>query len=301
MVEKFNERANALATEYWRLKEITGEKAGEERLEEIEKLLETGIGGKLRENLEVEAKRLREAKESKSNALMRLEEVKKELLELTAELAPNLDLFDQSCFPYDRDHEPIDERYFTALTAIFFGKPAPRIQFKVATFSPEGIRVVSPTGESPLKVLGYALMIIQEAAKKMLGLENKIDRSCARLKQNDYAIIALQILHNEGRQLGLEEIKEIAHRTDKEYQELVNDVYDKELTNGLAYLLSTEWEYSLVKEHNGRYEMTDFGEWVWNLCNVEANKREGRRGLKATSKPSLDLHKLLKFIKKEGS
>jgi hypothetical protein len=301
MVEKFNERANALATEYWRLKEMTAEKTGEKRLEEIEKLLETGIGGKLQENLEAEAKRLRQEAESKSNALMRLEEVKKEILELTAELAPNLDLFDESLFPYDSDHEPIYEEYFTALTNIFFGTPAPSIQFKVATFSTEGIKVVSSGENSPFKVLGYALMIIQETAKKMLGMENKIDKSCLRLKQNEYALIALQILHKEGRELEIKEIKEIAHREDKEYKELVSDVYDKELVNSVAYLLSNDWEYGLVKETNGKYEMMDFGEWVWNLCNVEASKGEGRRGEKGAPKSSLDLHRLLKFIKKEGT
>lgn len=45
MVEKFNEKANALAHEYWRLKGITAESAGGNRLKEIEKLLEKGIGG----------------------------------------------------------------------------------------------------------------------------------------------------------------------------------------------------------------------------------------------------------------
>jgi len=301
MVEKFNARANALATEYWRLKEITAEKAGEKRLEEIEELLEKGIGGKLRENLEVEAKRLRNEMESKSNAFIRLEEVKKEILELTAELAPNLDLFDQSFFPYDREHESISEEYFTALTTIFFDTPSPSIQFKVATLSTDGIKVISSDEHSPLKVLGYVLMIIQETAKKMLGMENTIDKNCLRLKQNEYALIALEILHKEGRRLEMREIKEISHREDKEYKELLSDVYDKELVNGIAYLVSNEWEYGLVKESNGKYEMTDFGDWVWKLCNIEVSRGEWGRGEKGTLKSGFDLHKLLKFIKKEGT
>jgi hypothetical protein len=232
---------------------------------------------------------------------MRLEEVKKEILELTAELAPNLDLFDQNFFPYDSEHEPIYEEYFTALTNIFFGTPSPHIQFKVATFSTDGINVVSSDENSPLKVLGYVLMIIQETAKKMLGMENSIDKGCLQLKQKEYTLIALKILHKEGRQLEMTEIKEIAHREDREYKELVSDIYDKELAISVAYLVSDKWEYSLVKEHNGKYEMTDFGEWVWQFCNVEMSKGEARRGEKGIPKSALDIHKLLKFIKKEGT
>ena len=77
MVEKFNEKANALATEYWRLKELKGSETGENRLEEIEKLLDKGIGGKLREKLDAEAKKLRKEKEDKSTAFVRLEKLKR--------------------------------------------------------------------------------------------------------------------------------------------------------------------------------------------------------------------------------
>ena len=68
-MERFNERANVLASEYWRLKHLASKEDGEERLEEIERLLEKGIGGKLREKLEREAKLLRQAREERNNAL----------------------------------------------------------------------------------------------------------------------------------------------------------------------------------------------------------------------------------------
>lgn len=45
MVDKFNENANVLATEYWRLVGITADKASDDKLDEIEELLEKGIGG----------------------------------------------------------------------------------------------------------------------------------------------------------------------------------------------------------------------------------------------------------------
>ncbi|RLG33810.1 hypothetical protein DRN97_04125 [Methanosarcinales archaeon] len=295
MVEKFNERANALAAEYWRLKRVTADKTGENKLEEIEELLEKGIGGKLREKLEAEAKKLRKEKEDRNSAFLRLDEVKREVLELTADLAPNLDLFERNFFPYDSEHEPLSEDYFSALTDIFFGKPQPSIRFRDATFSKDGIEVHSEE-ESPLKVLGYVTMIIQETARKMLGMENGIDKSCMLLKQNEYAFIVLGTLINEGRRLRIKEIKEISHHEDREYKELMRDIYDKELINSIAYLVSDEWKYNLVREHDGEYEATDFGEWVWRICNAEASKGEGKR--KGTSNTSLNIHKILKFLKR---
>ncbi|MCK4475681.1 MAG: hypothetical protein KAU16_03045 [Methanophagales archaeon] len=295
MVEKFNEKANALVAEYWRLKGITADKTGENKLEEIEELLEKGIGGKLREKLDVEAKRLRKEKEDRSTAFFRLDEVKKEILELTADLAPNLDLFEDNFFPYDSEHESLSEDYFSALTDIFFGKPQPSIQFKEATFSKEGIEVHSKDENSSLKALGYVMMIIQETAKKMLGMENNIDKSCMLLKQNEYAFIALEALIKEGRKLRIKEIKDISHHKDKEYKELVSDIYDKELVNGVAYLVGEEWEYNLAKEYDGEYEATDFGEWVWRTCNAEMSKGEGER--KGISNSSLNIHRILKFLK----
>ena len=79
-MERFNERANALASEYWRLKHLTSKEEDEERLEEIERLLEKGIGGKLREKLEREARLLRQAREERSNAMRNLEIVREELV-----------------------------------------------------------------------------------------------------------------------------------------------------------------------------------------------------------------------------
>ncbi len=295
MVEKFNERANALATEYWRLRRITADKTGENKLEEIEELLEKGIGGKLREKLDAEAKKLRKEKEDRKSALLRLEEIKREVLELTADLAPNLDLFEGNSFPYDSEHEPLSENYFSALTDVFFGKPQPGIRFKVATFSKEGIEVHSEE-DSSLKVLGYVTMIIQETARKMLGMENEIDKSCMLLKQNEYAFIVLETLIKEGRRLRIREIKEISHREDREYQELMRDIYDKELINSIAYLVSDEWKYNLIREHDGEYEATDFGEWVWRFCNAEASKGERKR--KRSSNSGLNIHKILKVLRR---
>jgi hypothetical protein len=301
MVEKFNERANTLAREYWRLKEVTANEVVGNRLAEIEKLLEKGIGGKLKEQLDTEAKQLRKEEEDRSSAFLKLDEVKKELLELTAELAPNLDLFEENFFPYDSDHEPISEEYFSALTDISVGTPSPSMQFKVATFSKNGIKVNLTDDRSSLEVLEYVIMMIQETAKKVLGVENTIDEGCVRLKQNEYAFIVLGILLNEGRRLGMKEIKEISHRMDKEHRELVGDaLFDKELVTGVTYLMSDEWEYGLVNEYDGEYEVTDFGERVWQSCNLEVSKEEGEGLLKRTSmaNPSLNIQKIFKFLKK---
>ncbi len=298
MVEKFNEKANALAHEYWRLKEITAEGAGGNRLEEIEKLLEKGIGGKLKDQLEAEAKRLRKEMDDISGAFMKLEEIEKEILEMTAELAPNLDLFEDDFFPYDSEHEPISEEFCSALTNLFFSAPSPSIQFKVATFSKEGIKVNLADERSSLEVLGYVIMMIQETAKQMLGMENTIDKCCELLKRNEYAFIVLGTLLKEGRRLGMKEIKEISHREDKEYKELVRDIYDKELVNGIAYLVGDGWEYSLMKEYDGKYEATDFGEIVWRICNAKASEGEGKMERTGISNSRLNIHKILKFFKK---
>lgn len=298
MVEKFNERANTIANEYRRLKEVTADTTDEARLAEIEKLLEKGIGGKLQEQLAAEAKTLRKEKEDRSSASEKLEELKKEITELTADLAPNLDLFVDDFFPYDSEHEPISEAYFMAITDIFFGSPQPSIKFKIAAFSTDGIKVNSTDENSPLTILGYVIMMIQETAKHMLGMENIIARCCKLLKQNEYAFIALGTLIKEGKVLMLKEIKEISKREDREYKELVSSTYDKELSNGVAYLVSDEWEYNMVKELSGEYEVTDFGEWVWRVCNVEARGGEGKGKGKSRSSPNLDIHKIINFLRR---
>jgi hypothetical protein len=298
MVEKFNERANAIANEYWRLKEVTADSTDGARLAEIEKLLEKGIGGKLQEQLAAEAKTLRKEREDRSSASEKLEELKKEITELTADLAPNLDLFVDDFFPYDSEHEPISEAYFMAITDIFFGLPQPTIKFKMATFSTEGIKVNLTDEKSPLTILGYVIMMIQETAKHMLGMENIIARCCKLLKQNEYAFIALGTLIKEGKVLMLKEIKEISKREDREYKELVSSTYDKELSNGVAYLVSDEWEYNMVKELSGEYEVTDFGEWVWRVCNVEARGGKWKGRGKSISSPNLDIHKIINFLRR---
>jgi hypothetical protein len=298
MVEKFNERANAIANEYWRLKEVTANSTDGAGLAEIEKLLEKGIGGKLQEQLAAEAKTLRKEREDRSSASEKLEELKKEITELTADLAPNLDLFVDDFFPYDSEHEPISEAYFMAITDIFFGLPQPTIKFKMATFSTEGIKVNLTDEKSPLTILGYVIMMIQETAKHMLGMENIIARCCKLLKQNEYAFIALGTLIKEGKVLMLKEIKEISKREDREYKELVSSTYDKELSNGVAYLVSDEWEYNMVKELSGEYEVTDFGEWVWRVCNVEARGGKWKGRGKSISSPNLDIHKIINFLRR---
>jgi hypothetical protein len=302
MVEKFNEKANALAGEYWRLKGIIANKKSENRLEEIENLLERGIGGKLRDKLEEEVKRLIKEREDKRNASMRVEEIKKEIMEVTAELAPNLDLMEGGVFPYDSEHEPISEDFFTALTEFFFGIPHSTIQFKWATFSKQGIEIHrhpdSDSEDSSLKILNHVIIMIQEAAKKKMGMENKIDNSWRRLKQNEYAFIVLSILIEEAKALKIEEIKEISHRSDKEYKELVRETYDKNLVKGLQYLMSGEWEYGMVKGKNGEYEVTDFGKWTWEICNADAKMCIGEKG-KGGAKLNAEshFHKILKYIR----
>jgi len=300
MVERFNEKANALAQEYWRLKQLITDESSGKRLAEIEKLLEKGIGGKLKEQLEAEAKQLRKEHEERSSAVLSLDEVKRGLLELTAELAPNLDLLTDNFFPYDSEHDPLSEGYFRALTDLFFGAPQPELAFKVATLSSAGIRLSSTDGGSSLETLGYVLMIIQETAKKLLGMANGIDTCCELLKGNEYAFIVLKTLLTAGRSLRFEELKVIAHREDKEYKELMSDLYDKELVNGIKYLLSDGWEYKLIKESDSAYDLTDLGGWVWCFCNADLGTASAEERMRRTSisNSGLNIHKILKFLRR---
>lgn len=300
MVERFNEKANALAQEYWRLKQLITNESSGKRLAEIEKLLEKGIGGKLKEQLEAEAKQLRKEHEDRSSAVLSLDEVKRGLLELTAELAPNLDLLTDNFFPYDSEHDHLSAGYFRALTDLFFGAPQPEIAFNVATLSSEGIRLSSTDGSSALETLGYVLMIIQETAKKLLAMQNGIDTCLELLKGHEYAFIVLKTLFTAERSLSLEELKEIAHREDKEYKELMSDLYDRELMTGITYLLSEGWEYHLIKERDSGYHLTDLGSWVWRFCNADLGTASGeeRMGRTSISNTSLNIHKILKFLKR---
>ncbi|MHC1635297.1 MAG: hypothetical protein ACXQTS_01560 [Candidatus Methanospirareceae archaeon] len=291
-VEKFNEKANILANEYWRLKGIIANKANDKRLREIEELLEKGIGGKLREKLEEEARKLKKEKEDISSAFVGLEDVKREIMEITAELAPNLDLMRGNIFPYDSEHEPLSEKYFAALNDIFFGVPQEKIEFKEATLSKEGIEIHSDSKDSPLSVLNYVITIIQEAAKKKLGVKNKIEQAWKLLIEDEYAMITLQILATEGRKMGLEEIKEISHRQDREYKELVRD-YDKNLARAVQSLTEEKWGYSVVRECDGKYEITDFGKWVWDICHSDAGMKDKKEGGVQSG-----FYKLTKLIRK---
>ena len=79
---------------------------------------------------------------------------------------------------------------------------------------------------------------------------------------------------------------------------MVRDIYDKELVNGIAYLVGDGWEYSLMKEYDDKYEATDFGELVWRICNAKTSEDEGKRVRTCISNSSLNIYKILKFFKK---
>jgi len=89
----FNERINALAEKYWSLKkdidaeEVDGKK---KELEEIEKLLEKGITGGLRLELEEKASELRAVTSEREGAYADISEVISEILELTSDFAPSV-------------------------------------------------------------------------------------------------------------------------------------------------------------------------------------------------------------------
>lgn len=275
MSDNFNKRANALAEEYWRLKEKIAKRDYEKELREIEKLLERGISGKLRDELERRAKEMRMELESKRGAFSAIKDVTRDLLELTARFAPNLDLWNGELYPYD--DEPLSEHYFTAMTDIIFGKPMPEIRFKKAVISEAGIYVEASDEISAVKTLSYVTTLIQEAAKKKLGLENELDKSWERLIENDYAYVALKTLMSVGKPLSLDEILDISYKRDKEFKELVKDTYDKRLTEELERLANVP-EYNIVERSGSVYEITDFGKWVWTLCQGEV-----RRSVKPTA------------------
>ena len=295
-MERFNERANVLASEYWRLKHLASKEDGEERLEEIERLLEKGIGGKLREELEREAKLLRQAREERNNALRNLEIVRNELLELTAEFAPNLDVAEGDFFPYDS--EPLSEEFFMAITDILFGKPEKSIELKEASFSKEGIKV--KVDASPLSILDNVITVLQEAAKKKLGLPNKMDENWRKLAQKEYAFLAMNVLVRASQALSFEEIKRISHENDSEFKELVKDsYYDRKLRDALDFLAGDGWEYKLVTSKGGKYEATSFGEWLFKICNSEVKKVRKMHADENTSlKERMSMQKIIKLFKK---
>ncbi len=291
----FNERVNALAEKYWSLKkDIDADEADSKRkeLEEIEKLLEKGITGKLRLELEKKASELRAVTSERAGAYADISEVISEILELTSDFAPSLDQRKDGLFPYDSEHEPISKQYFKAITDIFFDKPKPKLEFENAEISAKGINLKIPTASdlAALSSLNYVTTILQESAKKMLGGPNQVDLNWQRLKEKDYAFIVFNVLIDSNSALSLKELQGICDIEDEEYKDLVTDVYDKRLEEGLEYLVEDEWEHPLVEKHVNKYEVTDFGRWVWMLCGGEA-------AIPAEEEKS-KIQQIIKFIRK---
>ncbi|MDI6889256.1 MAG: hypothetical protein QMC78_06200 [Methanocellales archaeon] len=271
----FNERVNALAEKYWSLKkDIDADEADGKRreLEEIEKLLEKGITGRLRLELEEKASELRAITSEREGAYADISEVISEILELTSDFAPSLDQRKDGLFPYDSEHEPISKQYFKAITDILFNKPKPKLEFKDADISTKGVIIKTSTASNlaAFSSLNYVTTILQESAKKMLGRANQVDLSWQRLKEKDYAFIVFNVLIDSNSALSLKELQGICDIEDEEYKDLVTDMYDKRLREGLEYLVGEEWDYPLVERHGNKYEVTDLGRWVWMLCGGEA-------------------------------
>jgi len=271
----FNERINTLAEKYRSLKkDIDAEEMDNKRKElaEIEKLLEKGITGKLRLDLEKKARELKAITSETEGAYANISEVISELLELTSDFAPSLDQRRGDIFPYDSEHEPISKNYFMAITDIFFDKPQSKLEFKNADISAKGIHLKAQevSDLAALSSLNYVTTILQESAKKVLGIPNQVDISWQRLKEKDYAFIAFNILVDSKSALTLKGLQEICDIEDEEYKDLVTDMYNKRLEEGLKYLVQDEWECPLVEKHGDKYEVTDFGRWAWKLCSMEA-------------------------------
>ncbi len=273
-IENFNERVNALADEYWKLKELSREYDNEKELEEIEELLKKGIGGKLRTELEKKAKEMRQERERIRDASLRIKEVINDLLEISSYFGPNLDTRKGKLYPYDEEHEPLSEKYISAITDILFGEPSTVIKFENATLSKDGIEVEADDEISSLRILNYVMTIIQESAKKKLGKENEIDKEWEKLKERDYAYIAFRtIMTSEERKKSMdkEEIKNIARIKDEDYRALFREDYDKGIEESLRYLSGEEMKL-LRYDKDGYYSVTDFGEWVWKLCSKEEDE-----------------------------
>ncbi|MBI4362880.1 MAG: hypothetical protein HY558_06860 [Euryarchaeota archaeon] len=264
----FNERANFLAQEYWNIKERTHPAANEKtRLEEIERLLAKGISGKLGAQLEKEATELRRLINDKRTSAQTAGAIRQDLLELVSEFAPSLDLRQGSHFPYDREREPLTEPYFRAITDILLGTPKTALEFHRATLSANGIQVPGAEDDhAALGALNYVTLLLQEAAKKMLGRENYLDKSWNHLNQREYAMTLLGVLVQAGRPLTIEEIRTICNTTDQEYRQLVTESYDKGLAQDLAHMVSNAWQYPPIEKQGSRYGVTDFGLWMWHFC-----------------------------------
>ena len=295
----FNEVVNALAVKYWDLKEGIDAREIDDKikeLEEIEELLNKGIGGKLRSQLEEEANRLRTVKAKRENASVDISHVTSELLDMTSDFAPSLDQRKDGIFPYDSEYEPISAQYYMAITDILFGRPKPAIQFKNAVMSDKGIEVNAPDADSltALSILNYITTILQESAKKMLGRANKLDSSWKRLKEKDYAFDVFRRL-NSNSEMSLKEMQDVCDREDEEYKGRITDLYDKRLEEALKYLTEDKWDPYLVEKYGDRYIVTDFGKWVQMLCGSEENSiNEDEEGTEEKS----TLRRITEFIRK---
>ncbi|NYT00216.1 MAG: hypothetical protein GKB99_00615 [Methanocellales archaeon] len=275
----FNERANILANEYWLLKERAGSDEPDEirkKIEDIEELLNKGIGGNLRSQLEKEVKQLRRTIDAKEGDFASIEQVRRDLLDLISDFGPSLDLRSGNLYPYDPEREPLPEKYFMAVTEILFGDPKPTIEFKNATMSDKGVKIKTPDVDDvvALGILGSVTTLLQETAKKMLGRTNKLDIYWRRLRENDYAFTGFNVLINSDKGLNLREIQEICSIEDEEYKGLVSEMYDELLKDSMDYLVGNDWEHNLVEKNGDTYYVTDFGKWVWLLCRKEVPTEE---------------------------
>jgi len=292
----FNKRANSSADEYWKIKALKGEsgKSKEQELDEIEKLLDKGIGGKLRDDLEKRASQLRSEVMGESEASDRMNSVVEDLLKITASFAPNLESKRENIYPYDAGEGAIQDKYFKAVNEILFGKDRETVEFDDAIVSTEGIEIRdAESGEiKSLTVLNNITTLMQESAKKKLGLSNQFDDAWALMAEQDFAYSAFEVIVKSRKGLTLDEIQDRCHRVDQEYQELVRDIYDEKLDKELDGMLSDDlWEIRLIKRtDDGIYSATEFGRWTWELC-----KHDHRRIEPELDKKQRSLGKLKSF------
>ncbi|OFV67393.1 MAG: hypothetical protein SCAL_001311 [Candidatus Syntrophoarchaeum caldarius] len=276
----FNKRANSSADEYWRIKALTGAsgKSKEQELDEIEKLLDKGIGGKLRDDLEKRANQLRGEVIGVNEASNRMERVIEDLLNITKDFAPNLEPKKGNIYPYDAGEGPIQDKYFKAINEILFGKADETIEFDDAIISTKGIEIRDAEADEikSLMILNNITTLMQESAKKKLGLNNRFDNAWALLAEQDFAYSAFEVIVNSKKGLTLDEIQDRCHRVDQEYQELVRDIYDEKLDKELEKMLSDDlWEIRLIERTDGGiYSATEFGRWMWELCKHDHTRIE---------------------------
>ena len=286
----FNKRANSSAVEYWKIKSLGGKKgeSDSQELDEIEKLLEKGIGGKLREGLEERASQLRGEVLRGDEADRRIKSVREDLIDITSVFAPNLELKTGDIYQYDSKEGPINAEYYRAVNEIFFGKSEDFIEFDDAILSSEGIVIKNKQSDEieSLKILNKITMLMQESAKKKIGVLNVFDEAWRMLAEQDFAYSAFEMIVKSDGGMDLSEIQEVCHRVDQEYQELVRDIYDEKLEKELEGMLSDViWPNRLIERSDGgTYIATEFGRWTRELCKhdpvmVERNSKKERNPL----------------------